>query len=130
MLAEPAKRAADEPVLVPLSAHHLGSQVAEPVSGEGGWSSSSFVLDLPGPLVHEMRAPQAEVHFGMVAQLHHAVGNVDGVAAPARDAPVVMRVDGGEDWFRAHRASVRAFLHAPVVLGSEGQRQTVSMLAP
>jgi hypothetical protein len=39
-------------------------------------------------------------------------------------------VDGGDDWFRAHGASVRAFLHAPVVLGSEGQRQTVSMLAP
>ena len=70
VLAEPAQLAADDLVLVPPSAHHLCAEVAEPVSGERGWSSLPFVLDLPGLLVQPMRAPQAEVHLGMVAEVH------------------------------------------------------------
>jgi hypothetical protein len=108
VLAEPAEFAADELVVVPPSAHHLSAEVAEPVSGECRWSSLPFVLDLPGLLVHELRAPQAEVHLGVIAEVHHAIGGVNGVAAPTRDAPVVMRVNGGDDRLRAHGTSVRA----------------------
>jgi hypothetical protein len=108
VLGEPAESAADEPFLVPPSAHHLSAEVAEPVSGERGWSSLPFVLDLPSLLVDEMRARQAEVHLGVIAEMHHSVGGVDDVAAPARDATVVMPIDGGDDWLRAHGSSLRA----------------------
>jgi hypothetical protein len=108
ILAEPVELAADKLVLVPPSAHHLSAEVTEPVSGECRWSSLPFVLDLPGPLVNEMRAPQAEVHLGVIAEVNHAIGGVNRVAAPAWDASVVMRVNGGNDRFRAHGTSVRA----------------------
>jgi hypothetical protein len=55
-----------------------------------------------------MRAPQAEVHLGVIAEVNHAIGGVNRVAAPAWDASVVMRVNGGNDRFRAHGTSVRA----------------------
>ncbi len=123
--AEPAQLGADDLVLMPPSAHDLSAEVAEPVSGERGWSSLPLVLDLPGPLVHEMRAPQAEVHLRVGDEVNHTFGDVDGIAAPARDTSVIMRVHGGDDWLCAHGSSVLARLrprkaHGAVIGTTEG----------
>ena len=71
--------------------------------------SVPFVLNLPGLLVHEVCAAQAEVHLRVVAEVDHAGRGVDGAAAPALDAPVLVQVDGG-DRFGAHVPSVSALI--------------------
>ncbi|CCH79923.1 hypothetical protein BN12_650004 [Nostocoides japonicum T1-X7] len=97
---------------MPPPAHHLGTQVAEPVSSESRWATSTFVLDLPRLLVHKMGASQAQVHLRVVTKVDHPVRDVAGVAAPAPDAPVIVHIAIGDDRFRAHESSVRARLTA------------------
>jgi len=74
VLADPAQLAADEPVPVPPSAYHFGTQIAEPIPGQHGWSSFPFVLDLPCLLVHLVGALKTEVHPRVVCELDHPVG--------------------------------------------------------
>lgn len=94
--------------LMPPSPDHFSTQVVEVVSGECGWARLLPVLDLPGLLVHVMGASQTEVHLGVVTELHHAIGAIGDIAAPALDAAVVVRVDGSHRGFPAHRSIVRA----------------------
>ena len=60
------------------------------------------VLDLPCLLVHIVGALQTEVHLWVLAQMHHPIGGIDGAAAPALNAPVIVQVDGGDDGLGAH----------------------------
>lgn len=92
---------------MPPSAHDLGAEGAELIACEGGRSVLPHVLDLPGLLVHEMGASQTEVHLWVVAQMNHPVGDIDGAAAPALGAPILLFVDRG-DGFGAHVPSLRA----------------------
>jgi hypothetical protein len=62
----------------------------------------AIVLDLPGALVHEVGAPQAELHLWVVAQANHLLGGIEGAAAPALRTPIFVLI-AGNDGFGAHR---------------------------
>jgi hypothetical protein len=93
---------------VPASTHDLGAQVAELFPSECGWPPPAFVLDLPCLLVHVVSAPEAEVHFRVIAEVDHAVGGVAGAATPALNVSIVTQADCRYDRFSAHTFSLRA----------------------
>src|SRR4051794_35814369 len=90
VLAQPAEPATDEPVVMPPSSHYLSAKVAKLVASERRGPAFPFVLHLPGPLMYEVGAPQAEVHFGVVTQFDHPLGDVADVATPTLNVPAIV----------------------------------------
>jgi len=69
--------------------------MADAVAHECDWAGAVLVLDLPCLLMYEVRAGEAEVHLGMVAELDHSAGDIGGATAPASDASFTVTVGRG-----------------------------------
>ena len=78
---------------MPPSADDLSAEIAVLIPGERSRSALPLVLDLPCPLVHEVGALQTEVNLWVVAEVNHPVASIDGAAAPALGAPIIVLVD-------------------------------------
>ena len=80
---------------VPAPVDDVPPSGPEPVTREDQRAGPGPVLDLPRLLGGPAGTAQAEGDLGMVAEMHHAVGIVDGPAAPARRRRPVGVLDGG-----------------------------------
>jgi hypothetical protein len=70
-------------VLVPAFAHGVLAGMAEPIPLANKRSGAGLVLDLPGPGLDRVRAPDTDRHFGVVAEVDQLLGWLMPSAPPA-----------------------------------------------